>query len=1735
MPITGQLSSRSDADFYRVDLSGSGSLQLNFDSPSDSQWAKFFRLDLIDASGTVLQRRETGADLAWSVDVGGAGAYFVKVSSEGYRLQDGDYRLTLGAKLDDPIPAQAIVGSRLGDRLSGTAGDDLIYGLGGNDLINGADGSDTVVFRASSASLAIHSILGLSSVRGNYAAGDHAHSVSRLWAVEQLRTLDGDLSLQVLAVEPLLGTLQADRITGSALGDLIDGLGGSDFIDGGEGADTVVLFGPRNQFAVLTIEGITQVQSLGTSDEYAGSTSKLIHVESLAFSQDQTLTLPQSSLQKVFGSSGADLLAGSAADEVFDGQGGRDTIDGGAGRDTLVVFARMDEFDITLPTLELPQLTLFGKMGSSQAGQRVTARHIEHIAFADQGMTVAMPAGLIVRSSGQFLAEGGAGIELWVSLASAPTADVTVNLLSGDQLLSDAASLTLSVDNWQTPQKVVLTAIDDSVAELQHSATLTLQSLSEDVRYAALADKTLSLSITDNDAPALGRIGGQLWGDLDKDGQIDAGEQPLSGWRVWIDSDSNGLWSATESQVLSDSAGRYWLSDLPAGTYTVAVTPTSGWAPTYPSLSTSASTVLSNQGADQALTIGPMTSAPMTLQQAQATYQGLGLATGIASFRTDVRFADLQGQGQAVVILDTGIDPDHPAFGADANGDGVADRIVYQYDFVGSNDALALDGEGHGTHVAGIIGSADSQYGGIAPQADLIVLKVLDDQGSGNGYDIQEAMNWVVANASRYNIAAVNLSLGDGSFYTTAASGYLSSQIQALTNSGVMVVAAAGNGYGTNSRQGVAYPAADPYALAVGAVWAGTGQWGSSQTGSTDAIAFFSQRDDTESDIFAPGVSIQSAQAGGGYVAESGTSMAAPEVTGMITLAQQLAQRELGRRLSFDELRTLLKSTGDTINDGDDERDQVANTGLNFKRIDMLALAEAIVSMRPAISHTVTLGAGEEVDGRHFGFAPTVTVQALAADDMVVGTQFGEVLKGGAGADRIEAGEGDDELFGEDGDDELSGGAGSDRFIFNPSGDGQDTITDLSSDDRIEVPGIQWQAASDGDGEQVGAGQIQVQVVNGSTLLSMGTDEAPGADLQLTLPGVFSASQFTSTGSQIGLLAVDSTPPTVQFSDNREDSLNRTTPTVVYTLSFSEPVTGLTTSDFVVDKGQVASVSGSGSSWSVSVNIFDATSGQMKITLKAGAVSDGTGNTNLAASDSSQAIDTLTPAAPTITARGITAPLIDPKVKFDTTLGSFTLELDPDLAPFSANNLLNYTARDFYDGTIFHRIVNDADLSRMQIVQGGGFTPGLIQKTPEAAIPLESSNGLSNVRGTVAMARTSEPNTGTSQFYINVDDNLFLDYESQANPGYAVFGRVVEGMGVLDQILIKPLKTVGNFSGVPATDIVVSQANIVQAPSTVYSRTGLIDVGQLEAGATLYYSIDGGATVAQASTGQITLPVGTYYIGNILTQQVDAAGNMSNPGMYGRNLVVDKTAPQLLSMSPASGATNVGADARIVLTFDEPLRAGSGQIMLKTAAGTTLGTYLPGDPNVSLEGNKLTITPAAGLRAGTAYTVQWTEGAVTDLAGNPLAIRTDLKFTTAGSTQPMFWKTPQLTPSTQQLDAAVTLNDAIAVLKMIVGLPVNSDGSGASAAQAIAADIDQDRQVSLNDAIGILKLIVDLPGAPQPAWTYHQSSTLPATLSSSQAVSHSTWRGAAVQAGTASAEVDLVGVLTGDVDGSWAG
>lgn len=164
--------------------------------------------------------------------------------------------------------------------------------------------------------------------------------------------------------------------------------------------------------------------------------------------------------------------------------------------------------------------------------------------------------------------------------------------------------------------------------------------------------------------------------------------------------------------------------------------------------------------------------------------------------------------------------------------------------------------------------------------------------------------------------------------------------------------------------------------------------------------------------------------------------MAAPQISGMVALAQQLAVKELGRRLSFDEIRFLLKNTGDPIIDGDNENDVVPNTGLTFYRADMLALAEAILALKPPVSHTVTIASGTVVDGKNFGFSTGAAVQGLAADDFIVGAGDGEIIRGGAGADQIDAGDGDDQVYGEAGDDRLTGGPGNDTI---DGGGGTDT------------------------------------------------------------------------------------------------------------------------------------------------------------------------------------------------------------------------------------------------------------------------------------------------------------------------------------------------------------------------------------------------------------------------------------------------------------------------------------------------------------------------------------------------------------------------------------------------------------------------------------------------------------------------------------------------------------------------
>lgn len=158
-----------------------------------------------------------------------------------------------------------------------------------------------------------------------------------------------------------------------------------------------------------------------------------------------------------------------------------------------------------------------------------------------------------------------------------------------------------------------------------------------------------------------------------------------------------------------------------------------------------------------------------------------------------------------------------------------------------------------------------------------------------------------------------------------------------------------------------------------------------------------------------------------------------------------------------------------------------------------------------------------------------------------------------------------------------------------------------------------------------------------------------------------------------------------------------------------------------------------------------------------------------------------------------------------TTVGPITLELDADNAPKTVENFLSYVSNGFYDGTIFHRVINNF------MIQGGGFTADMEQKTPEAPIENEANNGLQNARGTIAMARTQDPHSATAQFFINVQDNDFLNHtgENVQGWGYAVFGKVTDGEDVLEKIRCVQTGSHAGHQDVPVEPIIIESVTVI--------------------------------------------------------------------------------------------------------------------------------------------------------------------------------------------------------------------------------------------------------------------------------------------------------------------------------------
>lgn len=165
-------------------------------------------------------------------------------------------------------------------------------------------------------------------------------------------------------------------------------------------------------------------------------------------------------------------------------------------------------------------------------------------------------------------------------------------------------------------------------------------------------------------------------------------------------------------------------------------------------------------------------------------------------------------------------------------------------------------------------------------------------------------------------------------------------------------------------------------------------------------------------------------------------------------------------------------------------------------------------------------------------------------------------------------------------------------------------------------------------------------------------------------------------------------------------------------------------------------------------------------------------------------------------------PSVNPVVVLETSRGNIEMELYPDKAPVTVDNFLMYVNEHFYDGTCFHRVIDGF------MIQGGGFTPEGVERYTRDPIVLESQNGLHNGIGYAAMARTGDPDSATSQFFINVADNPMLDYSGPENPGYAVFGKVISGMEVVNEIRSVPTSTRGHYENWPVEDVLIMRAYV---------------------------------------------------------------------------------------------------------------------------------------------------------------------------------------------------------------------------------------------------------------------------------------------------------------------------------------
>ena len=327
---------------------------------------------------------------------------------------------------------------------------------------------------------------------------------------------------------------------------------------------------------------------------------------------------------------------------------------------------------------------------------------------------------------------------------------------------------------------------------------------------------------------------------------------------------------------------------------------------------------------------------------------------GLTQLRNDPQFAGIDGSGFSVAVIDSGIDTSNAL---------LSENYIAGFDFI-NRDSDPDDLVGHGTHVSGTVGARDSNIG-VAPDVGLIGLKVGESRTI-SGRAVLDSLQWVLDNHEQYNIVAVNLSLGGGFFSSisevTGDPGI--ELVNRLEEAGIVVVAAAGNNFERkdettiNQTPNLSAPAIYS-TLAVGAVWQDDrdpfGYFRGSQNPGADRIAVFSQRLDADNFILAPGALINSTYPDAdGLELLPGTSMASPHVAGAVALLQEAALQFSGRLLTPDEIVEILRSTADTVVDGDDEEDIVNNTGLSFPRLNIYNAVTEIKRRADGLAPTPT-------------------------------------------------------------------------------------------------------------------------------------------------------------------------------------------------------------------------------------------------------------------------------------------------------------------------------------------------------------------------------------------------------------------------------------------------------------------------------------------------------------------------------------------------------------------------------------------------------------------------------------------------------------------------------------------------------------------------------------------------------------------------------------------------------------